>query len=161
MQIQKSTIGPMKKLLSEFRQFAARGNVIDLAVGVIIGGAFGKIVTSIVNDIIMPPFGVITGKVDFKNLYINLSGTEYPSLDAAKAAGAATINYGAFINVIIEFIIIAFALFLLIKQINKLQKMGKKEEEKKDPTEKDCPFCFTHISIKATRCPHCTSELKV
>lgn len=150
----------MKKLLSEFRQFAARGNVIDLAVGVIIGGAFGKIVTSIVNDIIMPPFGVITGKVDFKNLYINLSGTEYPSLDAAKAAGAATINYGAFINVIIEFLIVAFALFMLIKQINNLQKFGKKEEEKKDPTEKDCPFCFTHISIKATRCPHCTSELK-
>ncbi len=150
----------MKKLLSEFRQFAARGNVIDLAVGVIIGGAFGKIVTSIVNDIIMPPFGVITGKVDFKNLYINLSGTDYPSLDAAKAAGAATINYGAFINVIIEFLIVAFALFMLIKQINNLQKFGKKEEEKKDPTEKDCPFCFTHINIKATRCPHCTSELK-
>ncbi len=150
----------MKKLLSEFRQFAARGNVIDLAVGVIIGGAFGKIVTSLVNDVIMPPFGVITGKVDFKNLYINLSGTDYPTLDAAKAAGAATINYGAFINVIIEFLIVAFALFMLIKQINNLQKLGKKEEEKKDPTEKDCPFCFTHISIKATRCPHCTSELK-
>lgn len=160
MRIDWSTIGPMKKLLSEFRQFAARGNVIDLAVGVIIGGAFGKIVTSLVNDVIMPPFGVITGKVDFKNLYINLSGTDYPTLDAAKAAGAATINYGAFINVIIEFLIVAFALFMLIKQINNLQKLGKKEEEKKDPTEKDCPFCFTHISIKATRCPHCTSELK-
>jgi len=150
----------MKKLLSEFRQFASRGNVIDLAVGVIIGGAFGKIVTSLVNDIIMPPFGVIMGKVDFKNLYINLSGTEYPSLDAAKAAGAATINYGAFINVIIEFVIVAFALFLLIKQINRLQKMGKKEEAKPDPTEKQCPYCFTTISIKATRCPNCTSELK-
>lgn len=159
MRIQKSTIGPMKKLLSEFRQFAARGNVIDLAVGVIIGGAFGKIVTSLVNDVIMPPFGVITGKVDFKNLYINLSGTEYPSLDAAKAAGAATINYGAFINVIIEFLIVAFALFMLIKQINKLQKLGKKEEAKADPTAKECPLCFSNISIKATRCPNCTSEL--
>lgn len=160
MQIQKSTIGPMKKLLSEFRQFAARGNVIDLAVGVIIGGAFGKIVTSLVNDIIMPPFGVVMGKVDFRDMYINLSGTAYPSLDAAKEAGAATLNYGAFINTIIEFLIVAFALFMLIKQINKLQKLGKKEEEKKAPTEKDCPFCFSHISIKATRCPNCTSELK-
>lgn len=154
------TIGTMKKLLSEFRQFASRGNVIDLAVGVIIGGAFGKIVTSLVNDIIMPPIGILMGKVDFRNLYINLSGTPYDSLEAAKAAGAATVNYGAFINTFIEFLIIAFALFLLIKQINKLQKLGKKEEEKKDPTEKDCPFCFTHISIKATRCPNCTSELK-
>lgn len=150
----------MKKLLSEFRQFASRGNVIDLAVGVIIGGAFGKIVTSLVNDIIMPPFGVITGKVDFKNLYINLSGTDYPSLDAAKAAGAATINYGAFVNVIIEFIIVAFALFMLIKQINRIQKLGKKEEAKADPTTKECPYCFSNISIKATRCPNCTSELK-
>lgn len=150
----------MKKLLSEFRQFASRGNVIDLAVGVIIGGAFGKIVSSLVNDVIMPPFGVIMGKVDFRDLYVNLSGGEYPTLEAAKAAGAATLNYGAFINTIIEFLIVAFALFMLIKQINNLQKLGKKEEEKKDPTEKDCPFCFTHISIKATRCPHCTSELK-
>ncbi len=150
----------MKKLLSEFRQFASRGNVIDLAVGVIIGGAFGKIVSSLVNDVIMPPFGVIMGKVDFRDLYVNLSGGEYPTLEAAKAAGAATLNYGAFINTIIEFLIVAFALFMLINQINRLQKLGKKEEEKKDPTEKDCPFCCTHISIKATRCPHCTSELK-
>ena len=140
----------------EFRDFAVRGNVIDLAVGIIIGAAFGKIVTSLVNDILMPPLGVILGKVDFSNLYINLSGKAYASLTEAKAAGAATINYGLFINNIIDFVIVAFAVFLLIRQVNKLTA---KPAPPAAPSTKDCPYCASAIPIKATRCPQCTSEL--
>ena len=140
----------------EFRDFAVRGNVIDLAVGIIIGAAFGKIVTSLVNDILMPPLGVILGKVDFSNLYINLSGKAYASLTEAKAAGAATINYGLFINNIIDFVIVAFAVFLLIRQVNKLTA---KPAPPAAPSTKDCPYCASAIPLKATRCPHCTSEL--
>ena len=140
----------------EFRDFAMRGNVVDLAVGIIIGAAFGKIVTSLVNDILMPPLGLILGKVDFSNLFINLSGTHYDSLAAAKAAGAATVNYGAFINNIIDFIIVAFAVFLLIRQINRLMP---KPAAAAPPATKECPYCKSAIAISATRCPHCTSHL--
>ena len=144
-------------MLDEFKKFALRGNVIDLAVGIIIGVAFGGIVNSLVNDIIMPPIGVILGHVDFSNLFINLSGTAYPSVVAAKAAGAATINYGLFINSIINFVIVAFALFLLIRQVNVLTKP---KVVPAAPTTKDCPYCLTAVPLKATRCPACTSDLK-
>ena len=144
-------------MLKEFREFAMRGSVVDLAVGVIIGGAFGAIVTSLVNDIIMPPIGVLLGNVDFTDLFINLSGGSYPSLAAAQEAGAATINYGVFINTIINFLIVALALFFVIRGMNSMQK--KEEEAPAEPTTKECPHCFTEIPLKATRCPHCTSEL--
>lgn len=145
----------------EFKEFAMKGNVVDLAIGVVIGGAFGKIVTSLVNDIIMPVVGSLVGKVDFSNLYINLSGQQFNSLQEAQAAGAATINYGLFLNNLINFLIIAFSIFIVIKQINKLKNFTmKKEEVKIKATEKDCPYCYTKIDIKATRCPHCTSVLE-
>ena len=145
----------------EFKEFAMKGNVIDLAIGVVIGGAFGKIVTSLVNDIIMPVVGSLVGKVDFSNLYINLSGQQFNSLQEAQAAGAATINYGLFLNNLINFLIIAFSIFIVIKQINKIKNFTmKKEEVKVEATEKDCPYCCTKIDIKATRCPHCTSVLE-
>ena len=145
----------------EFKEFAMKGNVIDLAIGVVIGGAFGKIVTSLVNDIIMPVVGSLVGKVDFSNLYINLSGQQFNSLQEAQAAGAATINYGLFLNNLINFLIIAFSIFIVIKQINKLKNFTmKKEEVKVEATEKDCPYCCTKIDIKATRCPHCTAVLE-
>jgi len=146
-------------MLKEFREFALRGNVIDLAVGVIIGAAFGKIVTSLVNDMIMPPLGVIIGKVDFSDLYLNLSGGDYPSLAAAKEAGAATINYGFFINTVIQFVIVAFAIFLVIRQMNRMKRFYEREAAAPAPTEKSCAYCFTNIPIKAIRCPNCTSEL--
>jgi large conductance mechanosensitive channel len=140
----------------EFRDFAMRGNVVDLAVGIIIGAAFGKIVTSLVNDVLMPPFGVVLGKVDFSNLFINLSSAHYDSVAAAKAAGAATINYGAFINNIIDFVIVAFAVFLIVKQMNRL--LPQKVEAPPVVT-KECPYCMSAIAAAATRCPHCTSQL--
>lgn len=143
-------------MFKEFKEFAMRGSVVDLAVGVIIGAAFGKIVTSFVNDIIMPPIGLVLGKVDFSNLFLNLSGKDYATLAEAKAAGAVTINYGAFLNTVIDFIIVAFVIFLIIRQINRL----KREEPPAAPDKKDCPYCFTVIPIKATRCPHCTAEIK-
>ncbi len=151
---------PVKKknsILAEFKEFAMRGSVLDLAIGIIIGGAFGKIVTSLVNDIIMPPFGLLLGKINFSDLYWNISGTSYPSLSEAQAAGAATLNYGVFINNIINFVIVAFAIFLMIRGINRLTRKPAKPVE---PTTKDCPFCCTAIPIKATRCPHCTTQLK-
>jgi len=142
----------------EFKEFVSRGNVLDLAVGIIIGVAFGKIVTSLVNDIIMPPIGLLLGKVDFNNLFINLSDKPYATLAAAKEAGAATISYGVFINTVIEFIIVALVIFLLVRQINKL--MRKPEAAPAAPTTKECPYCYSTIPIKATRCPSCTSEFK-
>ena len=142
-------------MLKEFREFAMRGNVIDLAVGLVIGAAFGKIVTSFVNDVLMPPLGVLLGKVDFSNLFVNLSGKSYASVAEAKAAGAATLNYGLFINTVIDFLIVAFAIFLLVKQINRL----KRPEAPAAATTKDCPFCATAIPVIAKRCPHCTSDL--
>jgi len=142
-------------MLREFKEFIARGNVIDLAVGIVIGVAFGKIVTSLVNDMIMPPIGLALGNVDFGSLFISLRGT-YPTIAAAKAAGAPTINYGPFINSIIEFLIIAFAVFLLVKAVNRL----KRKPEDKPADTRDCDYCYSKISVKATRCPACTSELK-
>jgi large conductance mechanosensitive channel len=142
-------------MFKEFKDFAMRGNVIDLAIGVIIGGAFGKIVSSLVTDIIMPPIGLALGKVDFSNLYINFSGGTYATLADAQAAGAVTVNYGNFINTIINFLIIAIVIFLLVRQINKLQKPAAPALV----TTKDCPYCFIAIPLNATRCPHCTSQL--
>ena len=143
-------------MLKEFREFASRGNVLDLAVGVIIGAAFGKIVTSLVDDLLMPPLGLLLGRVDFKDLFVSLNGTAYQSLAAAKAAGAPTVNYGNFINTVIQFLIVAFAVFMLVRQINRL-----KTPVAAAPADeaKDCPFCVSRIPVKATRCPHCTSEL--
>ena len=143
-------------MLKEFKAFVLRGNVLDLAVAVIIGGAFGKIVSSFVNDVLMPPFGLLLGGVDFTNLFISLDGQTYESLEAAKAAGAATLNYGVFINTVIDFIIIAFVIFLIVKSANNM----KKPVPAAAPTTKECPHCFSTISIKATRCPNCTSEIK-
>jgi len=142
-------------MLKEFKDFAMKGNVLDMAIGVIIGGAFGKIVSSLVSDVLMPPIGLLLGKVDFSSLFINLSGTPQPSLTAAKAAGAPTINYGVFLQATFDFIIIAFVIFLLVKQVNRL----KKPEPAAVPTTKDCPHCFSTIPIKATKCAHCTSNV--
>ncbi len=147
-------------MFKDFKEFAVKGNVIDMAVGIIIGAAFGTIVTSVVNDILMPPIGLLVGNVDFSNLFAVLKDGKtagpYASLAAAKAAGAVTMNVGVFINTVINFLIVAFAVFLLIRNINRL----KKQKEAPAPTTKDCPFCVTSIPIAATRCPHCTSELK-
>ena len=145
-------------MLKEFKEFAMRGNVLDMAVGIVIGAAFGKIVSSLVNDVIMPPIGLLLGKMDFSSLYFNLSGTHYESLATAKAAGAATINYGLFLNTVLDFVIVAFVIFLLIRQMNRLKR--KQEAPPSAPTTKDCPFCLSVIAINASRCPHCTSELK-
>ena len=142
-------------MLKEFKEFAMKGNVLDLAIGIIMGTAFGKIITSFVNDIIMPPIGLLLGNVDFANLYINLSGGTYASLDEAKKAGAAVIAYGAFLNTVLDFVIVAFVMFLLIRQINRM----KKQPAPADPTTKECKYCLASIPIKATRCPHCTSQL--
>ncbi len=144
-------------MFKEFREFAMRGNVLDMAIGIIIGAAFGKIITSFVNDILMPPIGLLLGKVDFSNLFINLSGQSYATLPLAKAAGAATLNYGVFLNTVLDFLIVAFAIFLLVKQVNRLRRQP--EAAPAAPTAKDCPFCFSSIPIKATRCAHCTSQL--
>jgi large conductance mechanosensitive channel len=144
-------------MLKEFKEFALRGNVIDLAVGVIIGGAFGKIISSLVNDIIMPPIGMLLGKVDFAGLFIDLSGKSYNNLTDSKAAGAATINYGLFLNNILDFVIVAFVIFFVIRQMNRLKKPAPAPTP--EPTSKPCPRCFTEIPLKATRCPNCTSEL--
>jgi large conductance mechanosensitive channel len=143
-------------MVKEFKEFALKGNMIDLAFAVIIGGAFGKIITSLVNDIIMPLIGQLLGKVNFSDLFISLSGIKYASLAEAQAAGAATVNYGVFINVIIDFLIVAFIIFLIVKQINRM----KKAPVAAAPTTKECPYCYTQIPIPATRYPNCTSELK-
>jgi large conductance mechanosensitive channel len=141
-------------MFKEFREFAARGNVIDLAVGVIIGAAFGKVVTSAVNDIIMPPVGMALGRVNFSNLFIALTGVSYASLEEAKKAGAPTMNYGVFLNTALEFLIVAFAVFLLVKQVNRLKGPPPVVDTR------DCPFCLSKIPLKATRCPACTSEVR-
>ena len=144
-------------MLKDFKAFAMKGNVIDLAVGVVIGGAFGKIVSSLVNDLIMPIVGQLIGGVDFSNMFYSFDGLKYATPEAAEAAGVATINYGMFINTIIEFVIIAFSIFLVIRLLSKL---SKKEEVVEEVTTKKCEFCFTEIPIEATRCPHCTSVLE-
>jgi large conductance mechanosensitive channel len=144
-------------MLKDFKEFALRGNVIDLAVGVIIGAAFGKIISSLVNDILMPPIGLLLGKVDFSNLYISLTGEKFKSLADAQAAGAATLNYGIFLNNVIDFIIVALVIFIIIRQVNRLTT---KPAPAAEPTTRECPYCITQVSIKATRCPNCTSDLK-
>lgn len=149
----------LKRNFEEFKTFAMRGNVIDMAVGIIIGAAFGKIIDSMVKDIIMPPLGWLMGKVDFTNLYLTLPNYEgeiihYPSLEQARAAGAVTINYGVFFNTLISFILVAFSVFILIKFINKLKKPAVCEE-----VTKECPRCFSKIDIKATKCPCCTADI--
>lgn len=156
----------IKRYTNEFKTFAMRGNVIDMAVGIIIGAAFGKIVDSLVKDIIMPPLGWLLGRVDFSQLFIVLPSydgkfVKYPSIDAAQAAGAVTINYGVFINTLISFAIVAFAVFLLIKCINKLRADKKQDNaEVAEATEKECPYCFTKIDIRARKCPNCTADLE-
>jgi len=142
-------------MLKEFKEFAMKGNVLDMAIGIIIGAAFGKIITSFVADVLMPPLGLLLGKMDFSSLFIDLSGQSHPTMAAAKAAGAATINYGIFINTVIDFLLVAFAVFLLVKQVNRM----KRPAPAAAPTSKDCPFCASAIPIQAKRCPHCTSQL--
>ena len=145
-------------MLKEFKEFAMRGNVLDMAVGFIIGAAFGKIISSLVNDVIMPPIGLLVGNVDFSNLFINLSGQSYASLAAAKAAGAPVVAIGVFLNSVFDFLIVAFVIFLLIRQVNRMKRQT--EVPAVAPITRDCPFCWSSIPMKATRCPHCTSELK-
>lgn len=141
-------------MIKEFKEFISKGNMLDLAVGIIIGAAFGKIITSFVNDILMPPIGLLLGKVDFTNMFYDLSRQGYATLADAQAAGTPTINYGVFINTVIDFLIVGFVIFLVIKQVNKMRKPAPPE-----PT-KDCPFCLSAVKPEATRCPFCTSELK-
>jgi len=145
-------------MFREFREFAMRGNVVDLAVGIIIGAAFGKIVTSLVNDIIMPPIGFLLGQVDFSNLFVDLSGQSFASLSEAKDAGAQTINYGAFLNTVIDFVIVAFAIFLLVRFINRLSRQP--EAAPAAPSTRECPFCLSSIPLRATRCPQSTSTVQ-
>jgi large conductance mechanosensitive channel len=140
-------------MFKEFREFAVKGNVVDMAVGIIIGAAFGKIINSFVSDVLMPPIGLLLGKVDFSNLFLNLSGKPYETVSSAKAAGAATINYGLFLNTLIDFAIVAFAISILVQQVNRLKRQP-------EQTTKECPFCLSKIPLKATRCPSYTSELK-
>jgi large conductance mechanosensitive channel len=142
-------------MLSEFRTFIVRGNMLDLAVGIVIGAAFTTVITSFVNDLLMPPIGLLLGRVDFTNLFLSLSGQSYPSLAAAKAAGAPTLNYGVFINNVINLIIVGFVIFLIVKQANRLRG----PEPAAAPTTKDCPACAMAIPLRARRCPHCTTEI--
>lgn len=143
-------------MLKEFKEFAMKGNVMDMAVGIIIGAAFGRIVTSLVNDIIMPPIGLLLGRVDFNSLFLNISGTSYPTLATAKAHSAATINYGTFVNTVIDFLIVAFAIFLVVKQINR---WTKKPGPPPEVTTKNCPYCLSAIPLKATKCAFCTAQV--
>lgn len=147
-------------MLKEFKEFISKGSVMDLAIGVIIGGAFSKIVGSLVDDIIMPLVGLLLGGADISNYFVTLDGGKYATLAEAQEAGAATLNYGVFLNRIIDFLIIAFVLFLIIKSINKARALTKKPEAEAAPTTKVCPYCKSTIDINATRCPNCTSELK-
>ena len=145
-------------MLKEFKTFVMRGNVLDLAVAVIIGGVFGKVVSSLVTDVIMPPIGLIVGKVDFSSLYLNLSSTTYASLAEAQKAGAPVIKYGLFINTVIDFVIVSFVIFLVVRLANRLQRQ--QAAAAPAPTTKECPYCLSSIPLKATRCGHCTSEIK-
>jgi large conductance mechanosensitive channel len=144
-------------MLKEFKEFAMKGNIIDLAVGVIIGGAFGKIITSLVSDIIMPLVGMLIGKVDFSSLFFALGSGDYKTVQEAKDAGVATVNYGLFINNIVDFLIVAFSIFIVVKQVNRI---FRKKEEGSVNTKKQCKYCYTDININATKCPNCTSELE-
>jgi len=142
-------------MLKEFRDFVMRGNLLELAVAFILGVAFGRVVTSLVNDVIMPPIGLVLGGVDFSNLFVNLSQTSYATLAEAQAAGAPTLNYGVFILTVLDFVIVAFVVFMLVRAVNRMQR-----PKPSAPTTKDCPHCLSIIPLKATRCPHCTSELR-
>jgi len=142
-------------MFKEFKEFVMRGNVLDLAVGIIIGAAFGKIVTSLVSDIVMPPIGLVLARVDFTNLFVDLSGVHHATLDEAKKAGAATVNYGLFLNNIIDFVIVAFVIFMVVRQANKLRR-----QPAAVPNTKECPYCASAIPLKAKRCPNCTSQLE-
>mgnify|MGYP003766444291 CR=1 FL=1 len=142
-------------MLKEFREFIARGSVMDLAVGIIIGAAFGKIVTSFVNDILMPPIGLLMGQVDFSNLFVNLSPQPFTTLADAQKAGAPVIAYGQFVNTVIDFLIVSFAIFVVIKQVNRIKGPAPVAE----PTTKECPYCLSSIPVKATKCAHCTSDI--
>ncbi len=144
------------KMLKEFKEFALRGNVLDMAIGIILGVAFGRIVTSFVEDILMPPLGLLLGKVDFSNLFFSLTGQHFDTIAAAKAAGAPTLNYGMFVNHVLNFVIVAFAIFLLVRQVNRL----KRPAPAAAPTTRECPLCLSPIPLKAIRCAHCTSEVK-
>ena len=144
-------------MFKDFKKFIMRGNILDLAVGVIIGGAFGKIISSFVADILMPPIGLLLGKVDFANMFISLTGEQFATLAAAQEAGVPTMNIGIFVNTIVDFLIVAVVIFLIVKQLTPKEKPKPAPE----PTTKECPFCFTSIPIKATRCPHCTSQLEL
>ena len=143
-------------MFKEFKEFAMRGNVLDMAVGIVVGAAFGLIVTSFVTDILMPPVGTLLGHADFSNLFISLSGAHYDTIVAAKAAGAATINYGLFLNTVINFLIVAFAVFLLVRQVNRFAARPAPAA----PTTRECPYCLSAIPLKATKCAQCTSELR-
>jgi large conductance mechanosensitive channel len=144
-------------MLQEFKEFAMRGSVVDLAIGVIIGGAFGKIVSSFVNDVLMPPIGLLLGGVNFSELFISLTGDDFSSLAAAQEVGAATLNYGLFIQAVIDFLIIAFVIFMIVRAMNNMQ--AAEAEAPAEPTTKDCPYCSTEIPLNANRCPNCTSQL--
>ena len=155
----KGAYGKSKGFADEFREFIMRGNVMDMAVGVIIGGAFQKIISSLVDDIIMPVISALTGGIDFSNWFVSLDGNEYKTLAAAQEAGAATLNYGTFITVVINFLLMALVIFCLVKTLNKISDMRAKEEEA-EPTEKECPYCKSMIPIKAVKCSHCTSDVE-
>ncbi len=144
-------------MLQEFKKFALQGNVFDMAIGIIIGAASGKIVSSLVSDVLMPPIGLLAGKIDFSTLFINLSGQAYATLAEAKAAGAPTINYGLFLNNVIDFLIVAFVIFLMVRQINRLKRQ---EAPAPSPTARDCPRCLSAVPLRATRCAFCTSDLQ-
>lgn len=146
-------------MFQEFRTFIARGNVVELAVGIVIGAGFKSVVDSFVKDVLMPPIGMLTGGADFTDLFIALDGNEYASLAEATAAGAATLNYGLFINNVLSFLIVAFAVFLLVRSYNRLQERWTEPPPAPAPTERPCPFCRLNVPLEATRCPHCTSEL--
>jgi large conductance mechanosensitive channel len=143
-------------MLKEFKEFAMRGNVVDMAIGIVIGAAFGRIVASFVNDVLMPPIGLALGGVDFTNLFVNLGGQRYATLVEAQAAGAPTLNYGVFVNTVLDFLIVAFAIFLVVRAMNRL----KRQEEAPAATTKECPQCLSTVPLKATRCAHCTGELQ-
>lgn len=142
-------------MIREFKEFAMRGSMLDLAIGIVLGAAFGRIITSVVNDILMPPIGLMLGGLDFASLFIALKGGPYPSVAAAKAAGAPTINYGMFLNTVVDFVLVAAVLFLVVRQVNRMRR-----QPDVTPTTKPCPFCLSTVPLKAVRCPYCTSDLK-
>ncbi len=148
-----------KGVFKEFREFIARGNVVDLAAGIVIGSAFTSIINSLVNDVVMPPIGYLTGKVDFSQLFVSLEGGSYSSLEAAEQAGAVIVRYGLLINAIINFLVVAMVVFLLVKQVNRLKRTEEDEKQKRPPKKRFCPFCMQEVHDKAIRCPHCTSDL--